>query len=331
MKKALMVASVIGLFLIATVSATQVNAQGTGRWIANYIIADLNTGQILGQLDTGQNANNAPILAGAELNITMTIQVTASNPSTILQLSTNLGHASSQGTYWELQSKDYSGLSALTYNPNQQTVRFNQTLGTLVISCYGTIPAGVTQTQVGSITLNKQVDKDIISLTDPAGNGLDRVQITVVDAKINQFAAMLAGAQSEIQNLNAQGVDQAYIALYQGVVESAVNQANQGFVDSGTEVLNQLANALEVYSPATTNTPIEATLFLPAVIGLVVVVVLVGFMFVRVRGKVSYDKLVIEDQIKDLEGLTLRAAKIDKNLTINLESIKDRLKNLVEV
>jgi hypothetical protein len=62
---------------------------------------------------------------------------------------------------------------------------------------------------------------------------------------------------------------------------------------------------------------------------LIVVVVLIGFMFVRTRGKLNYDKLVIEDQIKDLEGLTLRAAKIDKNLTVNLESVKDRLKSLV--
>ena len=43
----------------------------------------------------------------------------------------------------------------------------------------------------------------------------------------------------------------------------------------------------------------------------------------------NYDKLVIEDQIKDLEGLTLRASKIDKNISVSLESVKERLKSLV--
>jgi hypothetical protein len=37
---------------------------------------------------------------------------------------------------------------------------------------------------------------------------------------------------------------------------------------------------------------------LPAVIALVVIVAIVGFLMVRARGRVSYDKLVIEDQIK---------------------------------
>jgi hypothetical protein len=49
----------------------------------------------------------------------------------------------------------------------------------------------------------------------------------------------------------------------------------------------------------------------------------------RNRGKVGYFRLVIEDQIKDLEGLTLRASKIDRTISSNLASIEDRLKRLV--
>jgi hypothetical protein len=326
MKKASVVALVVSLLFITTLSATQVNAQSTGSWITSYTIADLNTGQVL--QEGGQVGS--PVLAGVALKITITIQVTSSNPGTSLRLSTTLDH-SSQPTYWELPSDDFPGISRMTYNPNQQSINFNQTLGTLVIYCYGTIPAGVTQTQVSGITFDKQVNRDLITITDPAGNKLDAINVNVVDAKINEFANRLAAAQSQIQNLNDQGVDPAYIALYQSVIEGATSMANAGLVDVGISSLAQLAQAQNAYSPASTNTPIEATLFLPAVIVLVVIVVLVGFMFMRVRGKVSYDKLVIEDQIKDLEGLTLRAAKIDKNLTINLESVKDRLKNLVEV
>jgi hypothetical protein len=44
---------------------------------------------------------------------------------------------------------------------------------------------------------------------------------------------------------------------------------------------------------------------------------------------VSYLQLVVEDQIKDLEGLTLRASKIDRAMASSLESVKDRLKRLV--
>ncbi|MCJ7793562.1 hypothetical protein MUP42_01370, partial [Candidatus Bathyarchaeota archaeon] len=62
---------------------------------------------------------------------------------------------------------------------------------------------------------------------------------------------------------------------------------------------------------------------------LAVVAVVFVVMFLRVRGKISYFQLVVEDQIKDLEGLTLRAQKIDRTMSSNLESVKERLKRLV--
>jgi hypothetical protein len=54
-----------------------------------------------------------------------------------------------------------------------------------------------------------------------------------------------------------------------------------------------------------------------------------GLMFLRVRGKIKYVLLVLEDQIKDLEGLTLRASKLDRTIASSLDSVKDRLKSLV--
>jgi hypothetical protein len=70
-------------------------------------------------------------------------------------------------------------------------------------------------------------------------------------------------------------------------------------------------------------------LYIPAIAVLAVLAVLFVVLFLRVRGKVSYFQLVVEDQIKDLEGLTLRASKIDRAMSSNLESVKDRLKRLV--
>jgi hypothetical protein len=71
------------------------------------------------------------------------------------------------------------------------------------------------------------------------------------------------------------------------------------------------------------------SLFIPIVGVLAAVAVIFVVLFLRVRGKVSYFQLVVEDQIKDLEGLTLRASKIDRAMSSSLESVKDRLKRLV--
>ena len=62
---------------------------------------------------------------------------------------------------------------------------------------------------------------------------------------------------------------------------------------------------------------------------LAIAVVATTFLFIRARGRSGYILSVIEDQIKDLEGLTLRASKIDKNISSRLESMKERLKKLI--
>jgi hypothetical protein len=330
MKRKLLAILTINLFLLVSVlSMTSVSAQGTGQWITNYTISDLKTGQILRQVDfaTGQDTSNAPILAGVELNVTITVVISTTSPNTNLSLSTTMGHSTVvQDAYWDLQSS-FAGVSS-TYNPNQASMSFKQTTGTFAISCYGAISAGQTQTVANGITLNKKSDISVIKLTDPAGNQLDKITITVVDSKINQFDTLVATAQANVLTMNASGIDPAYISLYQSVINNAKNQASQGLVDNAISLLSQISVASSS-KPVSITTPIEATLFLPAVAALAVIVVLVLFLFVRVRGKVNYDKLVIEDQIKDLEGLTLRASKVDKNLTVSLESVKDRLKSLV--
>ena len=87
-----------------------------------------------------------------------------------------------------------------------------------------------------------------------------------------------------------------------------------------------MLNGLNVADPASATMEI---LFIPLVVVFAVLAGIFGFLFMRIRGKVGYFQLVVEDQIKDLEGLTMRAAKIDRSMSANLESVKDRLKRLV--
>jgi len=331
MNKRLTAIFTVTLFVtLAVLSAMPANAQG-GSWIKTYTITDLSSGQNKQEVDFNAltNTTSGAVLAGEQLNITITIQISAANPSQSVTLSTPLEHSSMfPNQYWELHGT-YSGISTSNFNPNQKTVTFNlASVGTFSISCYGLVPLALTVSTAGPLTLDKKVDYKVVKLTDSGSNTLDSVSITVSDNKIDAFDLQVTAAQATIQTMTNNGVDQSYIALYQALVDLSTFQATQGLVDSGSAVLTQLQSAP---APGSANAPVEASLFYPAVIALVVIVVLVGFMFVRARGKVSYSKLVIEDQIKDLEGLTLRAQRIDKNLTVSLESVKDRLKSLVEV
>ena len=123
--------------------------------------------------------------------------------------------------------------------------------------------------------------------------------------------------------MNPVGVAQGYVDLYKNVLNESTVEANAGQVASAIALLNQLNISDE---PASSTTQ---ALFLPIVGALAAVAVIFAVLFLRIRGKVSYFQLVVEDQIKDLEGLTMRISKIDRASSSNLESIKDRLKRLV--
>ena len=122
--------------------------------------------------------------------------------------------------------------------------------------------------------------------------------------------------QEKLQSLKDSGAAPGYIELYENVLTESKAQANLGNVDSAIGMLNTLSVSNEPVASA-----VEG-LFLPAVGILIAVSVVLGFMFIRGRGKLQYVLLVLEDQIRDLEGLTLRASRVDRSLSSSLESVK---------
>ena len=90
--------------------------------------------------DTNVNRDYASIFAGAEVNVTFSVNLAVTNPSSKLTLRTNMQHSNIEQGFWEKQSLDYV---LLDYNPNSAFVEFNQVRGTLSISLYGKIPSTI--------------------------------------------------------------------------------------------------------------------------------------------------------------------------------------------
>ena len=140
---------------------------------------------------------------------------------------------------------------------------------------------------------------------------------------MTQFNSLYSQKAAHLQSLKSSGVDQGYIDIYSNVLNASQAEANGGYVSNAIALLNGLNTANEPISSAMT------FVYIPLIVVLAVISALFAVLFLRVRGKVSYFQLVVEDQIKDLEGLTLRASKIDRSMSSNLESVKDRLKRIV--
>jgi hypothetical protein len=296
-----------------TVSMMPANGAGEGEWITKYRVEDSKTGQVLMEVDfeTGKNSTYAPILAGSELTVTFTVNVFTTGSGN-LRLSTSMQHSSLHDAFWELVTLNYSFVN---YNPNSAAVEFNWVKGTLEMICYGKIPTSAVST--------KPVQFTLVQLSSSGGDVLDQIKPYVVNAKVDEYQKLLQQKEEKLQSLKDSGVAPGYIELFENILNQSKAEAAQGYIDNAIALLNQLS---------VSNEPISSTmemLFLPIVGILAVAAVVLGFVFLRARGKMKYVLLVLEDQIKDLEGLTLRASKIDRTISSSLESVKDRLKSLV--
>lgn len=308
--------------LYLTTNSTTQAVPGQGDWITKYRIESADTGQLIlsEDFETGTTSGSGAIAEGADLKIEVTINIGTSSPSTNLNLATELQRSASKDHYWEHDASD--GFNLGNYNPNSQSFSFSYTAGTLEIVCYGRVPTGKVVQTVGNVTLHKPTPIGLITLKDPSGTILDQIKPDITDGKIDTYNTLLKEKQNKLSSLQSSGAPPSFVQVYSNTIDVSKTVAQQGFADSAIAMLN----GLNVPDPASATMEI---LFIPLVVVFAVIAGIFGFLFMKIRGKVSYFQLVVEDQIKDLEGLTMRAAKIDRSMSANLESVKDRLKRLV--
>jgi hypothetical protein len=306
------------MLLLATVIiisvSTPVKAVGLGQWITTYKIED-STGQLLIQYNPATNTTNilAPVLPGADIVVTFTVDVIAPGSDT-LKLGTSLSKSTSHPNgFWELITETYDMGS--TYNPASQTTTFKWTVGTFDMVLYGKVPLSAS---------NIAHPVNVVILSSGAGGAaLDSIIVQATSADLANFNVLYSQQEEKLNSLISSGVSQGYIEIYTNVLNASRAVANSGDVSNAITLLN----GLNVANPPASS--VMESLFLPLVGVLAALAVVFVVLFLRVRGKISYLKLVVEDQIKDLEGLTLRASKIDRTMSSSLESVKDRLKRLV--
>ena len=300
---------------ISSVSISPTKAQSTTTgWITSYDIYELHTNRHLASYTAATgNQSLEPISPGEDIKVTFTINVFTAG-SGDLKLSTSLRNPP-QGQYWQLSSQSTYTLGP-NFNPNSQQASFNWVVGTFTMSVSGTVPTSSSQTTGAPVNL--------VTLYGPtSGIPLDQITISSQSAEMTQFNTLYNQKAAHLRSLQSSGVAPGYVELYRNVLNESTRQANAGQVAGAIDLLNQLNISDE---PASSTTQ---ALFIPIVGALAAVVVIFVILFLRARGKVGYFQLVVEDQIKDLEGITMRISKIDRASSSNLESIKDRLKNLV--
>ncbi len=296
------------------------------RWIVSYSVIDLTSRQLVLERDYEANTflQNTPMFTGAEYNITLTLDIGLTAAYANLDLSVDLIHADGIDRYWEIHTTDLNLTEG--YNPNNPLITFKQVQGRYVISTFGRVPSDLTLTDLDqTIILHKPVNHTTIRLTGPDGSVLDEIILNIIDSEIDGYRFYLSQREADLQEFRENGVDPAFIGLYDSLIGVAEGQAELGFVQTARTILETLE--VEV-PPIRTGPSLEERYFLPAVGGLSLAAVVLVFLFFRARGRLSFVSMVVEDQIRELEGLSFRASRTDRNLASKLQEINDRLKEL---
>ncbi len=296
------------------------------RWIVSYTVVDLTSKQLVLERDyeTGKFIVNIPMLAGEEYNITLIVDIGLTAAYAELDLTVDLSHADAIDRYWEIHTTNLS-LSE-DYNPNTPMITFNQVKGRYTISTYGRVPSDLTMTDLArGLALHKPVNHTILRLKGPDGSLLDEVTLNIVDSEIDSYRLYLAQRKENLDGFIREQVDPAFTDLFTSLIVLAEEQAEDGFVQTARTILETIE--VEI-TPVRTGPTMFEQYFLPAVGGLGLLVVLLGVLYFRSRGKSAFTSMVVEDQIRELEGLTLRASRTDRSLGAKLQEINDKLKEL---
>ncbi len=316
------------LFLIIIISPLLAfGASGAdGRWIVAYKVVDLSSKQLVLERDfeMDKDIQNTPLLAGGEYNITIYLNVDLTAAYANLTLSVNLDHASNIDRYWEIHTTELN----LTedYNPNEAEFKFRQIEGNYRVSTFGRIPSDRTVTDLGhGESLHRPVSHRFIQLTGPDGSLLDEIALTVIDSEIDGYRYYLGQRQADLEGYLETQVDPAFTSLFESLIALAEVQAEAGFVGTAQSILESIDIDIP---PVRTDATFQEKYFIPAVGGLGALVIVLGALFFRANGRLSFTKMIVEDQIRELEGLTLRASRTDRNLGQRLQEINDKLKEL---
>jgi hypothetical protein len=295
-------------------SVSPVRAVGATDWITSYTVKNASTQQLL--YDSASNTTYSPILEQSEIIVTFDFKFVTSGTGD-LTLVTSLS-GSSSGTFWTIDTKSASYNFGSNFNPNAAKTTF--AWGTTADSFKMSLNAKIPLSQTGK-------PFNIGAVVVKGGDGvsvMDQVIVHVSTGSSSAFDTLYNSKLDDLKSLKNQGVATGYTDLYQSVLDAAKVENDAGNSADAVKLLQ---------SVDTSNPPVIAgsmdIVYIPIIVLLAAVAGIGIFMFIRARGKVSYFTLVVEDQIKDLEGLTMRAAKLDRTMSSNLESVKDRLKRLV--
>ncbi len=268
----------------------------------------------------GNDVSNEPLVAGGEYTVTFSIAIGATLVDRIL-LTTNLERT--RDVFWTLES-NYDGVDLDTWTPGSPAIDFEARSGTADFTLTGRIPEFITEKfwdeNGRTIHAIQRFQLLIVSL-DSNKEILDLREASITDQIIIRYGNLL---QEKRTILDSVQMDPQYAALARSILAESEGLTAAGYYDAAITLLESIPSSGFPTPPVVTN------IFLGSTLGLAAISVILVLLFLRANRGKGFISRRVEDEAKKLDLLLVKATRVDKALSTEIETIKRELQDLVE-
>lgn len=300
----------IVLTLIVLAAIPPVLAQ-QDNWVTVLSIRDLT--------DNYSLKSEQPLLAGHGYNITMSIRVPFSLPTSDFRVSLDGQMQALGNLFWSIATTNYTGYDPTRFTPGSRSINFKQVQGQFVLSALFTVPQDLTVIAYDQIKLRfLKANFQVVTVSVAGGSVVGRILVNVSDAVIEAYLISYASKSGLV---SAGKIDKTYSQLVDSILQQSQDLYKSGLPEKASNLLNTL-NPDAFPAPPNSSMVIALTI---GVAALAVIVGIVAVLLLRTRTKLGYADNVIGGIQKELAGLEVAAAQYDKNLADKLKNIRNQL------
>lgn len=266
----------------------------------------------------GRAVGSQPLMAGATYKISFVLDVAAGVRDRIT-LKTDMARVSDR--YWSL-SGNYSGIDVRTWQPGQPELLFSPVEGRAQLELQGSIPDTYVQMKSPSgETLHVSKSISLLQVSLPNNRILENRTQEVIDTSIETFRTALTAKQQALVANNSS--DSRYVKLVDAVITGAKGEADRGYTQSATALLNAIPDSGWIG-------PKASTWYQWVIIGVLAVIAFaLGILVFRGRNDIDFAKRRVDEQAKRLEILSSRAKGIgDIRLSDEIGKVKKDLEDI---
>ncbi len=256
----------------------------------------------------------APLMAGSSYRISFTLAVAKGVSDTVI-LDTDFKMVGNK--YWDLPEK-YPGINLQTVNPARKQISFRSDEGNPEFVLTGQIPEDVVAVKLPTgqfLHLKKPVL--LLTLKTASGSINDERKMDAIDKSIETYQATLVAKRKVVEGSSGEA---SFVGLIGALVKEAQALAAKGDTDGGAALLKAIPDRGWPQPPA-------SNMMMYAIIGVVAIMALIFLvLMIKSRGTASYSRGVIEDQVKRLDVVSVKAGRLgDKVLLQEINSVKEEL------